>query len=188
MVTFYKLAATSVLAIYLTAAAPVKTIDFLGPRIKCLALGCTHPDQPHPYVGSITHMVGSDVFPLGSEKVEDFAERGDSEVVIPKESKMLVKNSIVKRPLEVPVDEETKDPDHGKRDLQKQLEPHVVEEAHEASTLASDSPLHPTRTYDMPESAQPGTTARNPLLKAENKLVSGLQHAVQEWGGDHGKN
>ncbi|OAG36422.1 hypothetical protein AYO21_09407 [Fonsecaea monophora] len=188
MVTFTKLAATSVLIICFAGAAPVKNPSSIGERIKCLTVGCPQPEELHPYIGSVTQVDRRDVVPLRNAKVEDITETGGSEVVMPAVSTKLVKNSIVKKPLEALVGEETNDPEHGKRDIQKQLEQDGVEEGHEGTSLTNNSPLYPTRTLENPESAQAGTGARNPLLRAEDGLVNVLERTVMGRGSDLGRN
>ncbi|OAP65776.1 hypothetical protein AYL99_01748 [Fonsecaea erecta] len=215
MVVFNKLAVACVLINSLAAAAPTSTPDSHAETVACMGLGCTNPEQRHPYVGGITHMEGSNVFPLSDEKVDELAKRGVPEVVAPDAPKTLVKNSIVKKPLEQlfvaesegpdqgkrdrqkqleqlgqleqPWGEESQSLEHGKRALQKQLEQDVEEEKDGATALTSNSPLHRFRTYDMGESTQPGTTAGNPLLEAEDRLVNGLKHAVAGWAREHGR-
>ncbi|OAL40363.1 hypothetical protein AYO20_00099 [Fonsecaea nubica] len=187
MVTFTKLAATSVMIICFAGAAPVKNPSSIGQRIKCLTVGCPQPEEVHPYIGSVEQVDRRDVVPLRNAKVEGVAETGDSEVIMPAVSAKLVKNSIVKKPLEALVGEGSNDPEHGKRDLQKQLEQDGVETEHDGSSVTSNSPLHPTRTLENSDSAQAGTGARNPLLRAEDSLVNVLERTVLGQGGDHGR-
>ncbi|KIY01684.1 uncharacterized protein Z520_01821 [Fonsecaea multimorphosa CBS 102226] len=116
--------------------------------------------------------------------------------------KILVKFSIVKKPLEVEaaLDQERQDPDHGKRDFQKHLEQEGVDEAEEAVGVKSQDPDHGKRDLreqveqigdmhsrldDFPaldkheEAARPGSD-RSPLEKAEDRLLNGLEHLTHE--------
>ncbi|EXJ75281.1 uncharacterized protein A1O5_01977 [Cladophialophora psammophila CBS 110553] len=145
-------------------------------------------------------MAGSDASAERSENVKDFAETESSDIaihddtlahgdepetIIPDGLRILVKDDIIKKLLEEHVGDERKDVGHGEREMREQLEQPGVVEEHDDTTLMPNSHLSTTGSDEIPESAQPDETARNPPLKAEERLAYSLKSDLTELG--HGK-